>query len=127
MIEGIKTIEKEKEKCEFCNETFWNLGAHQRACKEKKKFDDNLDENGIVIRTIGLFDKEIVYVSGGMQVVLILRGKMTTEEYLKQYRKKKERSGLKLIKNLLKFERKNNVRLEYNSKKDKLYLKNNKK
>lgn len=119
----VKTIEKKKEHCEFCNETFWNLGAHQRGCEEKKEFDDCLEENGIVIRSSRFLGDEIIYVSGGMQVILILRGRMTTEEYLKQYRKGKERSGLKLIKNLLEFETENNIRLEHNDKEDKLYLK----
>ena len=120
--EKIKPKIKRQEKCEFCNDVFWNLDHHSKSCKDRKRFIDELDEKGILTRDD--FEEEIIWVSGGLKVVLTLRGKLSTADYLKKEKKLKKtaKEDIKLITNLLKFEKKREIRIEYDSGEDELDL-----
>ena len=114
---------KKQEKCEFCNELFWNLDHHSKTCDERKQFMGDLDKEGILIRS--RFDDESVWVSGGLKVILSLRGKLSTKEFLDKENKSrnKNKEDIKLIKNLLKFENQRAIRIEYDGEDDELDIK----
>ena len=66
---------KQQEKCEFCNELFWNLGQHSKTCKERGEFIRGLDKEGILIRD--RFADDTIWISGGLKVILTLRGELS--------------------------------------------------
>lgn len=112
---------RKQEKCEFCNDVFWNLGTHQKACPERKEFMEELDKKGILTRSNG-FKEDTIWVSGGLKIVLSLRGKLSTENYLKKELKLRnpQKENIRLIKNLLAYENKHDIRIEYDGDKDEL-------
>ncbi len=116
---------KKQEKCEFCNGLFWNLYYHSKTCEDRNKFIDELDKEGILTRDGFIGEDETIWVSGGLKVVLTLRKKLSTEDYLKKEKKSKNiaKEDIKLIRNLIRFENENKIRIEYDGEDDELDIK----
>ena len=100
--------------CKVCGKSFVMIKGHlarSENCnpelKKRNEFARRLEREDIAIA-----DDGEVWITGGSQIALFLKGKITLSELLK---KEKLEANKRIIRNLIKFEKQHQVRLETRS------------
>lgn len=104
--------------CEFCRK-FINsqgIGGHQRGCLEKSKFIEKENQGAYLIEL-----KKATFITGGGKIAIWLRSLKGNKEWLADIRKE-GKENIENAKELLKFEKRHEIRFSYDIDKDKIIV-----